>query len=67
MTWDELKEKAKEIGYKEQAFLGEALTKDSAYHEITFYKNGNIEYNDDYVIAFDRTPEQMLMIMRGLE
>ena len=66
MTWDELKEKAKEMGYKESDFLGNALIKEIEY-EMSFYKTGRIEINDDYVIVRNRTPEQMLMIMRGLE
>lgn len=66
LTWEELKEKAKEMGYVEYDFCGGELTKELRY-STSFYKNGDIEINYDYVIAKNRTPEQMLMIMRGLE
>lgn len=67
MTWDELKEKAKEMGY---------LLYESKEHEwtnyiysdsgISFTIGGTVMFNGS-VVAFDRTPEQMLIIMRGLE
>lgn len=66
MNWEELKEKAKEMGYREFDFLGEGVEKEIRY-TMAFYKNGDIEINNDYVIVKNRTPEQMLMIMRGLE
>ena len=67
MTWEELKDKAKKMGYRQ--------TNDD---EVAFYKmdvhnnlleislRGNVYFND-IKISEDRTPEQMLMIMMGLE
>lgn len=70
MTWDELKEKAKELGYK--------LTTKVPYSEpeecLAFYKDGTCEFDckDNsplcgFPFVFDRTPEQMLMIMEALK
>lgn len=76
MTWEELKEKAKEMG----AFIGSPSSIDVDYFrldDLIFDKTGKIILNDtsydedvcsvNHLIAIDRTPEQMLMIMRGLE
>lgn len=73
MTWDELKEKAKEMGWTPFGTLGveKIIPK---LGSISCYFNGKItmyfgrEDGGGYVyIAENRTPEQMLMIMRGLE
>ena len=75
MTWEELKEKAKEMGYKWGVYFNgeEYLIKpnknDSAYRNI-FEKSGtfNLEWAEDaIIIGSNLSPEQMLMIMRGLE
>lgn len=67
MTWEELKEKAKEMGYdindlrlKEVEWL---TSKDGKWD---FLDDGTIMH-DNYVVALDRTPEQMLAIMKALE
>lgn len=70
MTWDELKEKAKEMGY----FLNkdyqndEFLSKRIGEKFYCFRQGGAVDNGQYYgIIAEHRTPEQMLMIMRGLE
>ena len=76
MTWEELKQKAKEIGYKEvikhPRYKDEiALVNESLYG---FYQDGVVETDcfqeDDLCgnpIAHDRTPEQMWQIMEALK
>ena len=75
ITWNELKKKSKELGYKE-------ITKYHRYKEVIalvnenlygFYPDGTVETDcfqeDDLCgmpIAYDRTPEQMLMLMVNL-
>lgn len=76
MTWEELREKAKEIGYVECikfphgrkviALVNEDL-------EIAFYRNGTVECevcNDDYCgrpFTYERTIKQMYDIMKALQ
>ena len=60
MDWNQLKEKAKEMGYND---CGDYLETGN----FTFRKSGSVVYKIYHLIALDRTPEQMLMIMRGLE
>lgn len=64
MTWEELKEKAKEMG----AFV---LDEQILFMNLECWKNGEVWCFDDFArtitLARNRTPEQMLMIMRGLE
>ena len=67
MTWEELKEKAKEIGYVKWTMYGDygepidAMTKiDNIGTKITIDENCHM-----YIHRLK--PEQMLMIMRGLE
>lgn len=66
MTWEELCEKAKEIGY----FL-EGCDEDALYQYepiqtgLHFRQSGKITYGDK-VIVEDRTPAQMLVIMEAL-
>ena len=79
LSWKELKEEAKKMGawIEEDFVFNEGIIH---YKKMKFYKNGGIvrkhEYYDQYTdemvgddvdIADERTPEQMLMIMRGLE
>ena len=68
MTWEELKEKAKEMGDKCHAEDIIHLYKQEL--DITVYKYGTVSIRDGYgndVCIGNRTPEQMLMIMKGLE
>lgn len=76
MTWEELKEKAKEMGYVECAKFPRgrkviALVNEDL--EIAFYRNGIVEceaYNDDYCgrpFIRNRTINQMFAIMKALQ
>lgn len=74
MTWKELKEKAKKMGYKWGVYYNgkEYLIKpnkhDSAWKNI-FEQNGvyKLESEDALIIVGSNlSTEQMLMIMRGL-
>ena len=75
MTWEELKEKAKEMGYhSSNNGFGWASKRLDKNVWITLYKDGTVNMNHEthecstvLTIAEHRTPEQMLMIMRGLE
>ena len=72
MTWEELKEKAKELGYwlrKDDGdipYLGitELLVKDGV--DIAFFDYGSIEVDCGYILAENRTYEQMYQIMLAL-
>ena len=70
MTWDELKEKAEEMGGF-VCFNRRRNNEVIVMEWLTFCDNGDIFVDDDcggeYKGATHRTPEQMLMIMRGLE
>ena len=77
MTWEELKEKAKEMGYRYSIHTDTGVPY-FAKNNIEFCENGNIMYNDTedwgnthyaciHYIAVCRTYDKMLMIMRGLE
>ena len=70
MTWEELCEKAKEMGY--DYWRGKSYVSDGDYE---FYKDGTIKafafvednyYSDFYEIAWNRTYEQMYQIMEAL-
>lgn len=65
MTWEELCEKAKQLGYKHYKDEGLSwLTKGN-----TFWSIGTVSIFDGQNIADikNRTPEQMLKIMEALE
>ena len=73
MNWEELKEKAKELGYGlreddgDSPYLGsiiEYLENDSV--DITFYDDGSVETDNGYILAENRTPDQMYQIMLAL-
>ena len=72
MTWEELKERAKELGYRlveddgDIPYLGilEYLTKDGV--NISFYDDGLVETNCGEIVAEDRTYDQMYQIMLAL-
>ena len=70
LSWNELKEKAKEIGY----FLNkdyqndEFLSKRIGEKFYCFRQEGAIDNGQYYgIIAEHRTPEQMLAIMKALQ
>lgn len=63
MTWPELVEKAKKLGYEYDDEL-EKLTNQYFY----FYKTGGEIYNVRFeLFVNDRTPSQMYQIMKALE
>ena len=76
MNWEELKEKAKEMGAEIYISpFGDNFERID-YKNACFFNDGNISAtDDDYCyrlygkmnLATDRTPDQMLMIMMGLE
>lgn len=72
MTWEELKEKAKELGYTlnkstvwngRYYYEGETLSLEG----ITFAKEGVMFIDGAGIVAYDRKPEQMLMVMDALK
>lgn len=74
MTWEELKEKSKELG----GFVASASTLDPErifLDSLVFYKNGRVcldETDEDggccvmHILTNDRTPDQMYAIMETL-
>ena len=68
MTWEELKEEAKKMGYSDYAhpYLN-AIEKD----EFVFYKGGWIYIDkkdvDEVLLSSGRTYDQMLAIMKALQ
>lgn len=67
MTWEELCEKAKEIGYFLEGYDEDALYQyEPIQTGLHFRQSGKITYGDK-VILEDRTPEQMLVIMKALQ
>lgn len=75
MTWEELCKKTKEMGYRLVYDEGDIpyFNVDSSYSlenpniSLTFFKDGQIEYNYGGIIAENRTPEQMYKIMKALQ
>ena len=75
ITWEELCEKAKEMGYRLIYDDGDIPYFDgnSSYYlenqniSLTFFKDGQIEYNYGGIIAENRTYNQMLIIMEALK
>lgn len=65
MDWNQLKEKAKEMGYNLD-IVPNALS-NTDYLDVVFYKDGRVMVMDEYIIARDISYDKMLMIMRGLE
>lgn len=76
MTWEELKEKAKEMGYyvvfkEPYDDVVECIVNDNGF---SFYPDGTCEFDcnlsDELCgcpFAYDRKPEQMLAIMKALQ
>lgn len=74
ITWDELKEKAKELGA--EVLTGSVLDRTwevILYKNFRFYRDGVITFpetlplDERYCVADERTYEQMLMIMEALK
>lgn len=67
MTWEELKEKAKELGweYKKTACSESLFSLNEDATIIQFYPEGEIMV-DETIISPNRTPEQMYQIMLAL-
>lgn len=70
MTWEELCEKAKEMGYK--VFTNCACERICCdyFNKLCFYKTGMITVFDvqEFIdIADHRTPDQMYQIMKALQ
>lgn len=74
MTWDELKEKAQELGA--EILIGGVLGKNYEvilYKNFRFYRDGVITFPESlplterYCVADDRTYTQMFMIMDALK
>ena len=65
MTWEELCEKAKEMGYEDYFdFRGVKAIRNGK--GLSFHSNGKICY-DTRIFADHRTPEQMYQIMEALK
>lgn len=68
MTWEELKEKAKELGYRlDDIGCCFEVIREPIEEEIpkSFYKDGEI-FIDSTQISRERTPDQMYQIMLAL-
>lgn len=69
MTWKELVEKAKELGYElwdDNIFVYPNLCKNFIHFDAEgtiYYENGEMVQD----LAYNRTPEQMYQIMLALE
>ena len=72
MTWDELKEEAKKMGYNEEPILENGIvwiTKKRLSFDLCFNNDGMVllDGDEEYILAKDRTPSQMLAIMKALQ
>lgn len=65
MTWEEFKEKGKELGYID---LDDYIKKynDRTQYMIAFYKNGEVEIND-FVVVVINDYNKMVLMMQALE
>ena len=69
MTWEELKEKAKELGFTISSYINEdEVELEYIYCNDYIYleEDGNITTSTENIVAEDRTPEQMYQIMLAL-
>ena len=67
MTWQELKEEAKKIGYEiNNGFTRKCEWVTSPDGKWDFVDDGTV-IHDNYVVSFDRIPDQMLAIMKALQ
>ncbi len=73
MTWDELKAKAKEMGYYIGIFVNdENIQEDDIQDDyISFHKDGSIWFDDDcggcYMAYEQKSYEKMYTIMKALQ
>lgn len=69
MTWEELKEKAKELGVTISSYINEdEVELEYIYCNDYIYleEDGNITTSTENIVAENRTPEQMYQIMLAL-
>ena len=69
MTWEELKEKAKELGFTVSSYTNEDdVELEYIYCNDYIYleEDGNITTSTENIVAKNRTPEQMYQIMLAL-
>ena len=69
MTWEELKEKAKELGFTISSYIDEdEVELEYIYCNDYIYleEDGNITTSTENIVAENRTPEQMYQIMLAL-
>lgn len=67
MTWEELVEKAKEIGweYKKTDYTESLFLLNEDYVNIQFYLEGEMMV-DETIFSKNRTPDQMYQVMLAL-
>ena len=69
MTWEELKEKAKELGFTISSYINEdevELEYIYCNDHIYLEEDGNITTSTENIVAENRTPNQMYQIMLAL-
>lgn len=69
MTWEELKEKAKELGFTTSSYINEdEVELEYIYCNDYIYleEDGDITTSTEDIVAENRTPEQMYQIMLAL-
>lgn len=69
MTWEELKEKAKELGFTTSSYINEdEVELEYIYCNDYIYleEDGDITTSTENIVAENRTPEQMYQIMLAL-
>ena len=72
MTWEELKEKAKELGFEISYYLKDynGVEKEVEYIYCNDYiyleEDGDITTRMDDIVAENRTPDQMYQIMQAM-
>lgn len=69
MTWEELKEKAKELGFEVSSYTNEDdVELEYIYCNDYIYleEDGTITTSTENIVAENRTPEQMYQIMLAL-
>ena len=70
MTWEELKEKAKELGFTISSYINEdEVELEYIYCNDYIYleEDGNIKTSTEDIVAENRTYEQMYQIMLALK